>query len=177
MAEKKPTAKKAALPFKSEKAGGDRKETCGPPAKRRAGKGEGDETTPKPALRERLKKRDFRPSDKGGRAGTMERAQGRSLLAVEYEKTRRRLQKRSARTSQQKHLESWTEEKWQTTDGKKGSAGARTTARYLPAQSLGPTDASATQSHRRKEKKPLPAPDSNSSANTPVRQNARAKPP
>ena len=54
------------------------------------------------------------------------------MLAAEYEKEGGGY-KKEGRTSKQKHLESWTEEKWQTADGQKAAQG-KTTARYLPKE-------------------------------------------
>lgn len=84
----------------------------------------------KPELREKLKE-EVKSGEKGGRAGQWS-ARKAQLLAAKYEKAGGGY-KKGGPTSAQKHLQSWTEEKWQTADGKQAARG-KTTARYLPAK-------------------------------------------
>lgn len=81
----------------------------------------------KPALRERIKARVMK-GVKGGRAGQWS-ARKAQLLAHEYEAAGGGYE--GARTSTQKHLKKWGEEKWHTSDGKPAARGKAMT-RYLP---------------------------------------------
>lgn len=122
----------------------------------------------KPALRERLKDQ-IKAGDKGGRPGQWS-ARKAQLLAAEYEKQGGGY-KRAARTSEQKHLEAWTDEKWQTADGKKAARG-KTTARYLPEKTwdkLTPAQRKATD----EKKKTGSRTGKQFVANTPVAKRAR----
>lgn len=83
-----------------------------------------------PALRHRLKE-EIQAGDKGGKPGQWS-ARKSQFLAAEYEKAGGGYNK-SAHTEQQKSLEKWTEEKWQTADGDKAVRGD-TTSRYLPGK-------------------------------------------
>lgn len=100
------------------------------PAAAKQGKTKGADNYTKPELRQRLKDK-IQAEDKGGRAGQWS-ARKAQLLATEYEKEGGGY-KKATRTTAQKHLEHWTEEKWQTADGKKAVRG-KTTARYLPKE-------------------------------------------
>ena len=95
-------------------------------AKKSTGKTDANYT--KPELREKLKDK-IKEGDKGGRSGQWS-ARKAQLLATEYKKEGGDY-KEGERSEGQKHLESWTEEKWQTADGKPAARG-KTTARYLP---------------------------------------------
>ncbi len=102
----------------------------------------------KPELRERLKN-EIKAGEKGGRAGQWS-ARKAQLLAAEYEKHGGGY-KKAARTSSQKHLEAWTDEKWQTADGKKAERG-KATARYLPKDAwdkMTPAEQKATDAKKR----------------------------
>jgi hypothetical protein len=86
----------------------------------------------KPALRERLKNKIMKGT-KGGRAGQWS-ARKAQLLANEY-KEQGGGYKGGKKTEAQKHLNAWTKEKWQTSDGKKADRkvhGKKVMARYLP---------------------------------------------
>ncbi len=123
MAETKAPAKKAAKAVATSPAGPKRKSVSG------SNKTTADATNyTKPDLRQRLKE-EIQAGEKGGRAGQWS-ARKAQLLAAEYEKQGGGY-KKAARTAGQKHLESWTEEKWRTADGKKAEHG-KTTSRYLP---------------------------------------------
>jgi hypothetical protein len=91
-------------------------------------KGSDNYTDPK--LRERLKKK-IMAGSKGGDAGEWS-ARKSQLLTREYEKAGGGY-KTSARTEEQQNLESWTKEKWTTSDGgpseRKGGK-----VRYLPQE-------------------------------------------
>ena len=105
----------------------------------------------KPALRERLKKK-IQVESKGGRAGQWS-ARKAQLLAAEYK--RQGGGYRGGKKSAQKHLVSWTSEKWQTSDGKKAERkvrGKSETARYLPEKAwknLSPAKRAATDRKKR----------------------------
>ena len=106
----------------------------------------------KPELREKLKNQ-ITAGDKGGKPGQWS-ARKAQLLASEYEKEGGGYKKNS-RTSKQKHLESWTEEKWQTADGKKSGTGQDDLP--LPTQrSMGKTHASSAQGNGRKKENSVP---------------------
>lgn len=103
----------------------------------------------KPELREKLKDK-IMAGDKGGRSGQWS-ARKAQLLASEYKKEGGDY-KGGSRTEGQKHLESWTEEKWKTADGKPAARG-KTTARYLPKKAwdkLSPSEKKATDEKKRK---------------------------
>jgi Family of unknown function (DUF5872) len=82
----------------------------------------------RPRLRERLKEQ-LRRSDKGGREGQWS-ARKSQLLAQEYEKRGGGYKGEKGRN--QKDLERWTAEEWQTREGKARARHGRTTQRYLP---------------------------------------------
>ena len=134
---KKPAAKKAAA-AKPEKPAAQSK----PAAKSDAG------TYTKPELRERIKA-EVKAGDKGGRPGQWS-ARKAQLVAGEYEKEGGGY-KKGSRTTGQKHLEAWTEEKWQTADGKPAIQG-KTTSRYLPEKAwekLTPAEKQATDTKKK----------------------------
>jgi hypothetical protein len=81
----------------------------------------------KPELRERLKAK-VMAGDKGGRPGQWS-ARKAQLLAHEYAAAGGGYT--GPRTAAQRHLAKWTDEKWQTKDGKPAAAG-KATHRYLP---------------------------------------------
>ena len=130
---------KAAPEAKSEAAAAKKSRTPKPKAGAAKSKASAKKTTSKsgdpalytkPELREKLKDQ-ITAGDKGGRPGQWS-ARKAQLLASEYEKEGGGY-KKGSRTGKQKHLEEWTEEKWQTADGKKAERG-KTTARYLPKE-------------------------------------------
>ena len=139
------------------------------PAKRKPASKSGDPALyTKPELREKLKN-EIIAGDKGGHPGQWS-ARKAQLLASEYEKAGGGY-KKSGRTDKQKHLESWTEEKWQTADGKKAEQG-ETTARYLPKEAwekLTPTQRKATD----EKKKTASRKGDQFVANTPAAKKAR----
>ena len=126
-AEKPAAAKKSATSAKAATA--QEKPTAKAKPKTKPASKSGDPALyTQPELREKLKDQ-ITAGDKGGKPGQWS-ARKAQLLAAEYEKEGGGY-KQGSRTSKQKHLESWTEEKWQTADGKKAMQG-KTTARYLP---------------------------------------------
>lgn len=148
-AKKTAPATKAKAPAKSKpesKAAAPKKAA----AKSKSSGGSGDPALyTKPELRERLKDK-ITAGDKGGRPGQWS-ARKAQLLASEYEKEGGGY-KKGSRTSKQKHLESWTEEKWQTADGEKATQG-KTTSRYLPKEAwekLTPAQQKATDEKKKK---------------------------
>ena len=157
MAAAKTAAKPKAAPKKSPASA----------AKKKPSGGETPNYT-KPELRERLKN-EIQAGDKGGRAGQWS-ARKAQLLAAEYEKQGGGY-KKGTRTSGQKHLKAWTEEKWQTADGKKAARG-KTTARYLPEKAwdkLTPAERKATD----EKKKTSSRTGKQFVANTPAAKRAR----
>ncbi|RKH89330.1 hypothetical protein D7Y21_11095 [Corallococcus sp. AB045] len=129
-----------------------RKHAAATPAKRAARKSHTSASASSrytnPALRERLKNRIMK-SDKGGRAGQWS-ARKAQLLAAEYKKAGGGY--RGARGTSQRHLSSWTKEKWGTQDGGTRARHGRTTARYLPKEAwahLSPAQKKATERRKR----------------------------
>ena len=105
-------------------------------------------TYTKPELRERIKAR-VQADDKGGRPGQWS-ARKAQLVASEYEKEGGGY-KKGSRTAGQKHLKSWTDEKWQTADGEKAIQG-KSTSRYLPEKAwekLTPAEKKATDNKKK----------------------------
>lgn len=105
-----------------------------------------------PALRERLKQKIMKGT-KGGRAGQWS-ARKAQLLAQEY-KAKGGTYK-GGKKSAQKHLDAWTKEKWQTSDGKKADRkvkGKRVMARYLPKKAWGKLSAEEKKSTNEKKVK------------------------
>jgi hypothetical protein len=109
-----------------------------------------------PALRERLKNKIMKGT-KGGRAGQWS-ARKAQLLAHEY-KEQGGGYKSGKRSEGAKHLNAWTKEKWQTSDGKKADrkvGGKRTMTRYLPKKAwdeLSPAEKKSTNDKKRKGSK------------------------
>lgn len=128
-APKKPAAARAAAPKKS------------------GGKTD-DSLYTNPELRHKIKDR-IQAGDKGGRPDQWS-ARKSQLLVTEYEKEGGGYNK-AGRSETQKNLEHWTEEKWQTADGKKAARG-KTTARYLPKEAwekLTPAQRQATDDKKK----------------------------
>lgn len=101
-----------------------------------------------PELREKLKT-EIREGDKGGKPGQWS-ARKAQLLAHEYEKAGGGYLHKE-RTEAQQHLEEWTDEKWQTSDGKPAEREGSTT-RYLPEaawEKLSPAEKQATNAKKR----------------------------
>lgn len=101
--------------------------TAGTSAKKPAKK---DDNYTDPALRERLKEK-IKADDKGGKAGQWS-ARKAQLLAHEYEKEGGGY-KEDKKTESQQHLSEWTDQDWQTSDGKPADREGGTT-RYLPKE-------------------------------------------
>lgn len=163
---KKPVSKsKAVKPAEAKPATATKK----PAAKSKKSGGSGDPALyTKPELREKLKEQ-ITAGDKGGKPGQWS-ARKAQLLAADYEKEGGGY-KKEGRTDKQKHLESWTEEKWQTADGKKAARG-KTTARYLPKEAwdkLTPEQRKATD----EKKKTTSRTGKQFVANTPAAKKAR----
>ena len=135
---KKPAARQtAAAAAKPKKAAAKSKPAAG---------GAGNYT--KPELRERIKER-VQAGDKGGRPGQWS-ARKAQLVASEYEKEGGGYQQ-GGRTDSQKHLKSWTDEKWQTANGEKAIQGD-STSRYLPEKAwekLTPAEKKATDKKKK----------------------------
>lgn len=101
-----------------------------------------------PDLRARLKQ-EIQAGNKGGRAGQWS-ARKSQLLIHEYEAQGGGYTQKG-HAPQQKGLEKWTEEKWQTADGEKAVQG-KETARYLPEKAwdqLSPAEKAATDAKKR----------------------------
>jgi hypothetical protein len=101
----------------------------------------------KPDLREKLKE-EIKAGDKGGKPGQWS-ARKAQLLTHEYEKSGGGYL-REERTESQQHLEQWTEEQWQTADGKPAEREGGTT-RYLPKEAwneLSPAEKKATNTKK-----------------------------
>lgn len=110
----------------------------------------------KPALRERLKKK-ITAGTKGGNAGQWS-ARKAQILAAEYEKAGGGYT--GPKTSGQKSLSKWTDEKWRTSDKKpairKSSSGKKVTTRYLPDKAwdkLSSSEKAATNKKKTAESK------------------------
>lgn len=102
-----------------------------------------------PTLRGRLKKK-IQAGEKGGRAGQWS-ARKAQLLTREYEEKGGGY-KSAKRTPGQKNLQKWTEQKWQTADGKPAARGKKEMARYLPEKAwekLSPAEKKATDAKKR----------------------------
>ena len=143
-----------------------------PAAKKSAAKPKATKSDPgtytKPELRERIKDA-VKAGEKGGRAGQWS-ARKAQLVAGEYEKEGGGY-KEGGPTSAQKHLKSWTGEKWQTADGKEAIQG-KTTSRYLPKKAwekLTPAEKKATD----RKKKTVSKTGKQNVPNTPAAKKAR----
>lgn len=102
----------------------------------------------KPELREKIKDK-VMAGDKGGKPGQWS-ARKAQLVATEYKKEGGDY-KEGGKSEGQKHLKSWTEEKWQTADGKPAIQG-KTTSRYLPKKAwdkLSPEEKKATDEKKK----------------------------
>ncbi len=102
----------------------------------------------KPELRQQLKEQ-ITAGDKGGKPGQWS-ARKAQLLTHEYEKAGGGYLS-DQRTDQQQHLSDWTDEAWQTSDGKPAEREGGTT-RYLPKEAwneLSPTEKKATNAKKR----------------------------
>ncbi|MEZ0612479.1 hypothetical protein ACAW74_28485 [Fibrella sp. WM1] len=100
-----------------------------------------------PELREKLKA-DIKAGEKGGKAGQWS-ARKAQLLAHEYEKAGGGY-KDDHKTEAQQHLDKWTDEDWQTADGKPAEREGGTT-RYLPKEAwdkLSPAEKKATNAKK-----------------------------
>ena len=118
------------------------------PAAKKTPTGSEAGTYTKPDLREHIKD-EVKAGAKGGRPGQWS-ARKAQLVASEYEKQGGGY-KKGGKSDAQKHLSSWTEEKWQTADGKKAIHG-RTTSRYLPKKAwdkLSPAEKKATDAKKK----------------------------
>ena len=118
-----------------------------------SGKSSGDyaKDYTKPALREKLKEQ-IKASDKGGRKGQWS-ARKSQLLTAEYEKQGGGYKHAGKRSTAQKHLEKWTQEKWQTSGGGARARRGKTTERYLPAdawEQLSPKERKKTNAKKRR---------------------------
>ena len=103
------------------------KKTAGTTAKKSPKK---DDNYTDTALRDRLKEK-IKADDKGGKPGQWS-ARKSQLLTHEYEKEGGGY-KEDKRTDSQKHLSEWTDQDWQTSDGKPAEREGGTT-RYLPKE-------------------------------------------
>lgn len=83
-----------------------------------------------PELRERIKE-DIKASEKGGKPGQWS-ARKSQLLVNEYEKAGGGY--KGEKDEDQKHLEQWTEEEWQTREGEAKAREGGETKRYLPKE-------------------------------------------
>jgi hypothetical protein len=83
-----------------------------------------------PGLREEIKE-EIKASDKGGKKGQWS-ARKSQLLTQEYEK--RGGGYKGDKDEDQKNLEKWTDEEWQTQEGQARAREGEETARYLPKE-------------------------------------------
>lgn len=100
------------------------------------------------ALRDRLKE-EITAGDKGGKPGQWS-ARKAQLLTHEYEKAGGGYRS-DQKTETQQHLEQWTDEQWQTSDGKPAEREGGTT-RYLPKKAwdqLSPAEKKATNAKKK----------------------------
>ncbi len=88
-----------------------------------------EEKYTKPELREKIKE-DIKDSDKGGKPGQWS-ARKSQLLVQEYEKQGGGY-KKSHKDQAARSLEAWTEQDWQTVEGKGDAREEGKTKRYLP---------------------------------------------
>ena len=88
-----------------------------------------EEKYTKPDLRRKLKE-DIKQSDKGGKPGQWS-ARKSQLLVQQYEKHGGGY-KQDSKDEAARSLEEWTEQNWQTVDGKGQARGNGITKRYLP---------------------------------------------
>ena len=105
-----------------------------------------------PELRERIKE-EIKASDKGGGPGQWS-ARKAQLLTKEYEKAGGGY--KGEKDEDQKHLEQWTEEEWQTQEGEARAREDGETKRYLPKEAwekLSPEEREATERAKREGSK------------------------
>ena len=105
-----------------------------------------------PKLREEIKD-EIQASDKGGKKGQWS-ARKSQLLTSEYEK--RGGGYKGEKDRSQKDLEKWTDEEWQTQDGKAKARDGDETARYLPKKAweqLSDKDKQKTENKKRQGSK------------------------
>lgn len=162
---KKATATRAASGPKSTAKGTASRSKAKKPAT-----GPGSTAYTKPELREKIKEK-VKAGDKGGKPGQWS-ARKAQLVATEYKKEGGDY-KEGAASGGQEHLKAWTDEKWQTADGKKAARG-KTTARYLPKkawENLSPEERKATD----EKKKRTSRTGKQFVANTPAAKKARQK--
>ena len=101
----------------------------------------------KPQLRDSIKKK-ITAGNKGGKPGQWS-ARKAQLLATEYEHSGGGYKK--PKTAPQKSLETWGDEKWKTSDGKKAQRAGGTT-RYLPEKAWSQlTEKQKAETNRRKK--------------------------
>lgn len=101
----------------------------------------------KPDLREKIKE-EIMAGDKGGKPGQWS-ARKAQLLTHDYEKAGGGYL-HDERTESQQHLQQWTDEQWQTADGKPADREGGTT-RYLPKEAwdnLTPAEKKATNAKK-----------------------------
>ena len=101
----------------------------------------------KPDLRQQLKEQ-ITAGDKGGKPGQWS-ARKAQLLTHDYEKAGGGYLT-DQRTEQQQHLSEWTDQEWQTSDGKPAQREGGT-ARYLPKEAwdeLSPAEKKATNAKK-----------------------------
>lgn len=105
-----------------------------------------------PELRERIKE-EIKVSDKGGDPGQWS-ARKSQLLVREYERAGGGY--KGEKDEDQKHLEQWTEEEWQTREGGARAREGGETKRYLPKEAwerLSPEEREATEKKKREGSK------------------------
>lgn len=124
-----------------------------------------------PALRERLKE-EIRAGAKGGEPGTWS-ARKSQLLTLAYQKQGGGYLQRHP-NSKQKDLHEWTEQDWQTSDGKPARRASGTT-RYLPKKAwdeLSPEEKKATNAKKKAGSKAGEHTVANTAAAQQARKNA-----
>ncbi|KUG07824.1 hypothetical protein [Solirubrum puertoriconensis] len=117
-------------------------------ARKPAAKRTPDDTYTDPKLREKLKAQ-IMAGNKGGEPGQWS-ARKSQMLTREYKKAGGGYKNRKP-TEAQEHLHEWTEQDWQTSDGKRAKR-ANGTARYLPKEAweqLTPAQQKATDAKKR----------------------------
>ena len=106
-----------------------------------------EERYTRPGMREEIKE-EIKQSDKGGEPGQWS-ARKSQLLTQEYEK--RGGGYKGEQDEDQKNLEQWTDEEWQTRDGEARARKNRETARYLPKEAWeNMTEGEKRETERRK---------------------------
>ena len=110
-------------------------------------KGSQNDNYDKPDLREKIKE-EIKAGDKGGKPGQWS-ARKSQLLTHDYEKAGGSYL-HDERTESQQHLQQWTDQQWQTADGKPADREGGTT-RYLPKEAwdeLSPAEKKATNAKK-----------------------------